>query len=68
MPNTHAQKMRQALRSIAVGSNKGLNIKWMDNLEAHRLRQGNYRAMYTFRNDGQVMVVVKIGTRGGFYK
>jgi len=68
MQKTHALKLRQALQAIAVGSNRGLNIKWMDSLGAYRLKQGNYRAMYAFRNDGQLVVVAKVGTRGDFYK
>ena len=68
MQKTHALKLRQALQAIAEGSNRGLNIKWMNSLGAYRLKQGNYRAMYAFRNDGQLVVVAKVGTRGDFYK
>ena len=68
MPNSHAQKMRRALRNIAARHNKGLDIKLMSEQKAFRLRQGNYRAMYTFRNEGRTVMVVKVGTRGDFYK
>jgi mRNA interferase RelE/StbE len=68
MPKSHAQKMRQALQNIAVGCIKGLDIKWMKSLNAFRLRLGNYRAMYAFRKEGQLLVVAKVGTRGDFYK
>jgi mRNA interferase RelE/StbE len=68
MQDTQAQKMRQALQSIAAGRNQGLNIKRMSNLTAFRLRQGSFRAMYAFREEGKVVVVTKVGTRGDFYK
>ena len=68
MQNTQAQKMRQALRNIASGSDKGLNIKWMDNRKVYRLRQGNIRAVYAFRDGGKTVLVVKIGSRGDIYK
>ena len=68
MPKSHAQKMRKALQDIAVGCVRGLDIKWMKNLNAFRLRLGNYRAMYAFRKEGQVLIVAKVGTRGDFYK
>ena len=68
MPKSHAQKMRKALQDIAVGCVRGLDIKWMKNLNAFRLRLGNYRAMYAFRKEGQLLVVARVGTRGGFYK
>ena len=68
MPYSHAQKMRLALRNIAARRNKGLDIKLMSEQKAFRLRQGNYRAMYAFRNEGRTVMVVKVGTRGDFYK
>jgi len=68
MPKSHAQKMRQAMQDIAAGCNKGLDIKWMKSLNAFRLRLGNYRAMYAFRNEGRMLVVARVGTRGDFYK
>ena len=68
MPNSHAQKMRRALRNIAARRNNGLDIKLMSEQKAFRLRQGNYRAMYAFRNEGRTVMVVKVGTRGDFYK
>ena len=68
MPRSHAQKMRRALRNIAAGRYKGLDIKLMSEQKAFRLRQGNYRAMYAFRDEGRTVMVVKVGTRGDFYK
>jgi len=43
MQFTRAKKMRQALQNIASGSDTGLNIRWMDNLKAYRLRQGIFQ-------------------------
>ena len=68
MPYSHARKMRQALRNIAAGRTKGLNIKLMSEQKVYRLRQGNYRAMYAFRDEGRTIMVAKVGTRGDFYK
>lgn len=68
MPKSHALKMRKALQDIAAGCIRGLDIKWMKNLNAFRLRLGNYRAMYAFRKEGQLLVVARVGTRGDFYK
>ena len=68
MPKSHAQKMRKALQDIAAGCNRGLDVKWMMSLNAFRLRLGNYRAMYAFRKEGQLLIVAKVGTRGDFYK
>ncbi len=68
MPDAQAQKMRHALQAIAAGCTKGLNFKWMNNLNAYRLRQGNFRAIYAFRDEGKLAVVARIGTRGDIYK
>ena len=68
MPSEQARKLRQALQDIAAGSHRGLNIKWMSNLNSYRLRQGRFRAMYAFRDEGNVLVVTKVGSRGDFYK
>jgi len=68
MPDKQARKIRQTLQGIAAGCHTGLNIKRVSTLNAFRLRQGKYRAMFVFRNEGEVLVVAKIGSRGDFYK
>ena len=68
MPVKQARKIRQSLQSISVGNHKGLNIKRMNKLNAYRLRQGRFRAMYVLRDEGKVLVVAKVGSRGDFYK
>lgn len=68
MQRYHAQKMRQALQKVAAGSVEGLNIKQMSHPDTYRLRLGNYRAVYTFRNQRESIVVARIGIRGDFYK
>jgi mRNA interferase RelE/StbE len=68
MPREQAGKIRRALQDTAMGCHKGLDIKRMRKLNACRLRQGSFRAIYTFREEGQVLVVIKIGSRGDFYK
>jgi len=68
MHKSHARKMRRILQDIAAGSNKAANIKYMKNQNAYRLRLGNFRAMFVYRNDGKLIVVIKVGTRGDFYK
>ena len=40
----------------------------MDNVDAYRVRIGDFRAVYEIREDELVLVVIKVGPRGDVYK
>ena len=63
-----AVKIKDTISRIADDDNEGLNIIYMDNVDAYRVRIGDFRAVYEIREDELVLVVIKVGPRGDVYK
>jgi mRNA interferase RelE/StbE len=61
-------RIRNTIRKIADGNTQGLNIAAMHDVDAFRVRIGDYRVIYEVKNDELVLIVIKIGARGDVYK
>ena len=61
-------RIRNTIRKIADGNTQGLNIVAMQDVDAFRVRIGDYRVIYEINNDELVLIVIKIGARGDIYK
>lgn len=65
MPTKTAHKFMAAFEAIENGNIRGLDTKPLKATRYHRLRIGQYRAIYTI--DGEV-IVIEAGPRGDIYK
>ena len=61
-------RIRNTIRKIADGNTQGLNIVPMQDVDAFRVRIGDYRVIYEINDDELVLIVIKIGARGDVYK
>ena len=61
-------RIRNTIRKIADGNTQGLNIVAMQDVDAFRVRIGDYRVIYEINDDELVLIVIKIGARGDVYK
>ncbi|MCP4877607.1 MAG: type II toxin-antitoxin system RelE/ParE family toxin [Gammaproteobacteria bacterium] len=61
-------RIRNTIRKIADGNFRGLNIVAMQDVDAFRVRIGDYRVIYEINDDELVLIVIKIGARGDVYK
>ena len=61
-------RIRNTIRKITDGNTQGLNIVAMQDVDAFRLRTGDYRVIYEINDDELVLIVIKIGARGDVYK
>ena len=61
-------RIRKTIRKIADGSTRGLNIAAMHDVDAFRVRIGDYQVIYEIKGDELVLIVIKIGARGDVYK
>ena len=61
-------RIRNTIRKIADGNTQGQNIVVMQDVNAFRVRIGDYRVIYEINDDELVLIVIKIGARGDVYK
>ncbi len=61
-------RIRNTIRKIADGDTQGLSIVAMQDVDAFRVRIGDYRVIYEINDDELVLIVIKIGARGDVYK
>ena len=61
-------RIRNTIRKIADGNTQRLNILAMQDVDAFRVRIGDYRVIYEINDDELVLTVIKIGARGDVYK
>ena len=61
-------RIRNTIRKIADGNTQGQNIVVMQDVDAFRVRTGDYRVVYEINDDELVLIVIKIGARGDVYK
>jgi mRNA interferase RelE/StbE len=61
---------RRILKSIERLANdpRQAGSKKLSGSERYRIRQGNYRILYSIEDDRLVVIVVKVGHRGEVYK
>ena len=61
-------RIRNTIGKIADGNTQGLDIVAMQDVDAFRVRIGDYRVIYEINDDELVLIVIKIGARGDVYK
>jgi len=61
-------RIRKTIRRIADGHTQSLNIVAMHDVDAFRVRIGDYRVIYEIKGNELVLIVIKIGARGDVYK
>ena len=61
-------RIRNTIRKIAHGNTQGQNIVVMQDVDAFRVKTGDYRVIYEINDDELVLIVIKIGVRGDVYK
>lgn len=66
LPPKDAEKIMDALESIARNETKSLDVKPLTGRDGYRLRIGKWRAIYEV--EGDTLTVLDIGPRGQIYK
>ena len=68
MPRDTAQLLREKLERLAHDPmTPNPNVKPLKGESAFRLRVGDWRVIYELRHNEFVVLVVRIGSRGGIY-
>ena len=57
-------RIRNTIRKIVDGNTQGLNVAAMQDVDAFRVRIGDYRVIYEINDDELVLIVIKIGAQG----
>ena len=69
MPRNMATLIREKLDQLALDPYaKHNNATKLKNLPAYRLRIGDWRVIYEINDDKLIILVLKIGPRGGIYE
>lgn len=67
MQPKQARRIRDVIKLIAENPERDdLDIKKMVNMDAYRVRVGQYRVIYS--EDGHILDVIRVGVRGDVYK
>jgi mRNA interferase RelE/StbE len=67
LPNPEIQKIIQRIESLAIDP-RPIGCEKLTGQEFYRIRQGNYRIVYSIQADELTIWVVKIGHRKNIYK
>lgn len=67
MPKKDVRRILDAIASLAENP-RPPQAKKLSGQEYYRLRQGNYRILYTIENDELIICIVKIGHRREIYR
>ncbi|MGA0332706.1 MAG: type II toxin-antitoxin system RelE family toxin [Kiritimatiellia bacterium] len=67
IPKKDVLKILNLIRSLAENP-RPPQVKKLSGQEKYRLRQGNYRILYSIEDDKLVITVVKIGNRRDVYR
>ncbi len=67
IPKKDVARIVDAIRSLADDP-RPPQTKKLSGMEQYRLRQGNYRILYTIEDDRLVVCVVKVGNRRDVYR
>ena len=69
MPRDIAQRIRESLDHIATDPYaQHPNVAKLQNRPGYRLRVGDWRVIYEIEDDELVVLVLRIGPRGGVYR
>jgi mRNA interferase RelE/StbE len=67
LPSPEVQKVIQRIESLAIDP-RPAGCEKLTGQEAYRIRQGNYRIIYSIQDDELTIWVVKVGHRKDIYK
>ena len=67
IPRKDVARIIAAIRSLAVNP-RPPQARKLSGMEQYRLRQGNYRILYTIEDDRLVVCVVRVGNRRDVYR
>ena len=67
IPRKHVGRILAAIRLLADDP-RPAGAKKLSGQERYRLRQGNYRILYTIEDDRLVVCVVRVGARSEGYR
>jgi len=67
IPKKDVRRILQRIETLAVNPRPNGCEKLTDQ-ERYRVRRGSYRIIYEVQDDDCVVVVVKVGQRGGVYR
>ena len=67
IPKKDVARIVSAIHSVADNP-RPPQTKKLSGMEQYRLRQGNYRILYTIEDDMLVVCVVKVGNRRDVYR
>ncbi|MFW8601552.1 type II toxin-antitoxin system RelE family toxin [Desulfobacterota bacterium M19] len=68
MPRNTALIIAKKIKALAVNPLKMRNIKKLTNHPGYRMRVGNWRVIYTMKEEEVLIHIVKIKSRGEVYK
>jgi mRNA interferase RelE/StbE len=69
LPKNTSALIREKIEAIAASPYaQHNNAKKLEGKSGYRLRVGDWRVIYEIQNDRLVVLVVKIGSRGGVYQ
>jgi mRNA interferase RelE/StbE len=67
LPTKDIARILKRIRSLA-DEPRPLGCEKLSGQERYRVRQGAYRIIYEINDDELVVIVVKVGHRGGIYR
>lgn len=67
IPKKDVVKILNVIRSLAENP-RPPQVKKLSGQEKYRMRQGNYRILYSIEDDKLIITVVKIGNRRDVYR
>ena len=67
IPRHDVERILKAIDSLATDPNP-VNAMRLTGRDAFRLRVGKYRVIYAIDNEEVVILIIKIGHRGGVYR
>ncbi len=68
MPRNVATLIREKIGALAINPYApNNNVKKLKGADDYRLRVGDWRVVYTLKDDRLVIVVIRIAPRGGVY-
>jgi mRNA interferase RelE/StbE len=69
MPKNTSRLIRKKLELLAVDPYaQHNNVTRLQNRPGYRLRVGDWRVIYELQDDRLVILILKIGSRGGIYR
>ena len=68
LPKTQRDRIRQRIRELAANPRPQGSIKLKGEDDLYRIRVGDYRVIYTIRDDELIVLVLRVGHRREVYR